>query len=306
MMSWKKLGIIFSPIGRQPYEVSHAMIPTPIMFDADLLRVYYSSCDSKGRARPFFIDVSAKQPARVLRGPVGPLIDLGRSGAFDDNGVVCCSVVKLSNGTYFMYYVGFELYQSIRYKLFTGLAISEDGEHFKRYSETPILDRSPKEMCFRCGPYVLNEEGKFRMWYIAGSDWEDIQGKSMPVYQLHYMESLDGINWPSEGQLIMEIEGTDEHGFGRPWVLHVGESYELFYSIRCKSARAYRMGWAVSENGLSWRRRDGDLGLDVGPGKEDDKAIMYGATVRRGSRTYCFYNGNDFGRDGIALAVNEL
>ncbi|MDN0082653.1 hypothetical protein QU487_07810 [Crenobacter sp. SG2305] len=302
-MQWQKLGIIHAPDGRHPQAVSHAMIPTPLLMDDGRLRVYYSSCDAQGRGRPFYVDLSADDPRQVLDDPVGPLLDLGQPGAFDDNGAVCCSMVRAPDGRYFMYYVGFELHQTVRYKLFTGLAISEDGQHFTRHSTVPILDRSPHELCFRCGPCVRYEDGRFRMWYIAGSDWEDIDGKAMPVYQLHYLESPDGIHWPARGELIMAIENADEHGFGRPWVLPSDGGYELHYSIRRRSLRAYRLGWASSTDGRCWLRCDAELGLDAGPGSEDDEAIMYAAPVRIGERTYCFYNGNGFGRDGIALAI---
>jgi hypothetical protein len=102
----------------------------------------------------------------------------------------------------------------------------------------------------------------------------------------------------------MEIEGLDEHGFGRPWVVSNADAgHELFYSIRRRSLGAYRLGYAQSTDGLRWQRRDDEMGLDVSPSGFDDKAIMYSAVIDLGGRTYCFYNGNDFGRDGFAVAV---
>lgn len=304
-MQWKKLGIVFAPPSEIGLAASHAQVPTPLLLDETRLRVYYSSRDKKGRSRPFFVDFDPERPGKVLRYSTEPCLDIGRCGTFDDNGVLCCSIVRLPNGMFHMYYVGFELYANVRYKLFTGLAVSGDGEVFRRHSQTPVLDRSENELCFRGGPYVMLRDGVFHMYYVAGSDWEEIDGKSMPVYELKHMTSPDGIAWPDEGRVVLPISEADEHGFGRPWVVASDSGYEMFYSVRRRSFRAYRIGWAVSDDGLRFTRRDGEAGLDVTPGSFDDQAIMYAAVTSFRERTYCFYNGNDFGVDGIALAVKE-
>ena len=46
-------------------------------------------------------------------------------------------------------------------------------------------------------------------------------------------------------------------------------------------------------------------GLDVSPDGFDSNAIMYSAVVSCGERTYCFYNGNEFGAMGFGVAVLE-
>jgi hypothetical protein len=50
---------------------------------------------------------------------------------------------------------------------------------------------------------------------------------------------------------------------------------------------------------------DQSLNLDVTPGSFDSEAIMYAAPIQIGERLYLFYNGNDFGREGFALAELE-
>ena len=50
---------------------------------------------------------------------------------------------------------------------------------------------------------------------------------------------------------------------------------------------------------------DDRLNLDVTPGSFDSDAIMYAAPIEVDGRLYVFYNGNDFGRAGFALAELE-
>lgn len=306
-MRWKKLGLVYGPDGRMPWAVSHAMIPTPVLISDAVVRVFVTFCDSEGIGRPGFVDVAADDPLKVLRVSTHPLLDIGQPGTFDENGVLVCSVTCLPDGRMFMYYVGFELGTKIRYRLLTGLAISSDGgETFQRHSPVPVLDRSAAETLFRCGPYCIYEEGTFKLWYVAGSAWTDLDGKPMPVYDLRYAESSDGIHWPDQGAVQMAITQPDEHGFGRPCVVTKrGGRYRLFYSIRRRSLKAYRLGYAESADGRSWQRMDNALHLDVTPESFDSDAIMYAAPIELNGKLYVFYNGNSFGRDGFAVAELE-
>ena len=79
----------------------------------------------------------------------------------------------------------------------------------------------------------------------------------------------------------------------------------MHYSIRKRSVAAYRLGYADSEDGVHWTRRDAELGLDVSPSGWDSEAVMYSAEISVAGRTYLFYNGNDFGRTGFGVAVRE-
>lgn len=304
MMHWRKHGLLWRPDGTLPWARSHAMVPTPLVRDDGTVRVYVSCCDAEGRASVGWVDLDARDPRRVLAQSEAPLLQPGKPGTFDENGVLATCVVPVGPGMLHLYYVGFELGTRIRYRLLSGLAVSRDGgASFSRVQETPILERSPEELYFRGGPCVRVENGRFRMWYVAGSAWTEIQGKSMPVYDLRHLESADGIAWPRAGEGGLDLDWPEEHGLGRPWVVRSADGgYELYYSIRRRSLAAYRLGYATSADGRRWIRRDAELGLDVGAEGFDRTAIMYAAPFTAHGRTWCLYNGDGFGREGFALA----
>lgn len=306
-MKWKKYGLVYGPDGSLDWAKSHAMIPTPYRLNDDIVRVFVTFCDASGVGRPGYVDVCSQDPTKVLSVSTRPLLDLGDPGTFDENGVLACSVVNVGNGTLYMYYVGFELGTKIRYRLLTGLAISkDDGNTFTRYSSTPILERSKAEMYFRGGPFCSYECDSFRLWYVAGSEWVEVGGKPMPVYDIRYAESDDGINWPSQGKVQIAITENDEHAFGRPFVISkAGGGFRMFYSVRRRSLGAYRLGYAESDDGHVWRRMDHKLNLDISYGEHDANAIMYAAPIDINGKLYVFYNGDDFGRYGFALAQLE-
>ncbi|NDD62464.1 MAG: hypothetical protein EBZ36_00535 [Acidobacteria bacterium] len=306
-MRWVKRGIVYCPDGQQPWARSHAMLPTPLRLNEEVVRVYVTFLDGAGIGRPGYVDVAASDPTRVLEVSTRPLLADGLPGTFDENGMVACSVVRANDGRILMYYVGFETGTRIRYRLLTGLAISEDnGATFSRYRPTPILERSPEELYFRAGPFCLYEPPHYRLWYAGGSQWTDLNGKSVPVYEIRYLESDNGYDWARTGEVQIKITDSDEHGFGRPYVIGRPEGgYRMFYSVRRRSCANYRLGYAESTDGRHWRRMDRSLNLDVTPGSFDSEAIMYAAPILVDEKLYLFYNGNEFGRAGFALAELE-
>lgn len=306
-MKWEKLGIIFKPDNNLVLGKTHAAIPTPVQLNKNIIRIYFNSQDAQGISRPYFVDVSSNNPFNIIQISKKPLLDIGKPGSFDDNGIMVTSVVKVTEKKWYMYYVGFELFQKIRYKLFTGLAISSDGGlNFSKHSITPIIDRSPGESHFRAGPYCIKTDHSFKLWYVAGEEWLDINGKSMPIYEIRFMESSDGINWPKNGSIVIPIKSQDEHGFGRPYVVQSKDGlYQMFYSVRRKSFQAYRMGFAESNDCEKWIRRDQYLNLDTTNNSFDSDAIMYAAPFYINEKLHIFYNGNNFGLDGIGLAVQK-
>lgn len=303
-MHWKKHGLVYSPDGSIPWAVSHAMIPTPVRIDEKRIRVFITACDAAGIGRPGYVDVSADNPTHVLSVGRIPLLEIGEPGTFDENGVLGCSVINGGKGEMLMYYVGFELGTKIRYRLLTGLAVSHNqGEKFTRTKKTPVLERSDSELYFRGGPCCIKDTRGFRMWYVGGDQWMEVKGKQMPVYDIRYIESPDGIHWPEEGEVQISITQEDEHGFGRPYVIPKPQGgYRLFYSVRRISCSAYRMGYAESADGRNWERMDKKINLDVSPGGFDSEAIMYAAPIQIEEKLFVFYNGNDFGREGFGVA----
>lgn len=303
-MEWEKHGVVWQPSGELWWARRYATCPTPYLRKDGVLRLFIQCRDEKNVGRIGYVDVDPENPLRVIRISEEPVLGCGAPGTFDDNGVFQTTVLRMPDGRLLMYYVGFELCHNIRYRLLTGLAVSyDDGDSFQRLTTTPVLERSPDELYFRCGSFVLpRSDGGVRMWYVAGSAWETIDGKSMPVYDIRYIESPDGMTWPRTGRIVLHVDLAREHGFGRPFVLADAEGYRMFYSIRGRFPRAYHLGYAQSPDGINWTRKDEEMNLRASENGWDSEAVEYSAIVESGGRTFCFYNGNDFGATGFGLA----
>jgi hypothetical protein len=301
-VKWEKRGHIYAPDGTTEWAQSHAFPPTPYLREDGILRLYVCFCDADMVGRVGFVDVEPGDPSRVLRVARDPVLDVGSIGAFDENGVVPLSVARVDDRL-FLYYVGFQLGMRVRYYQFAGLAISTDGgESFVRASRAPVLDRSDDELLTRGSPFVLFDETGFRMWYAAGSEWTTVDGKALPVYNIRYLESEDGHQWPNSGEPCIDFADQDEHALGRPWVFKEGGLFRMFYSVRTRS-RGYRIGYADSSDGKSWTRKDAVAGIDVSASGWDSEMVCYASIFRRSGTTTMFYNGNQVGRTGFGYAV---
>jgi hypothetical protein len=301
-VKWEKRGLVYVPDGSMDWAQSHAFPPTPYLRDDGVLRIYVSSCDDGMVGRVGFVDVDPDEPSRIVRIADEPVLDIGAPGAFDENGVVPISIVRVDDRL-FLYYIGFQLGATVRYYQFTGLAISTNGgDSFVRASRVPVLDRSDAELLTRGSPFVARDGDGFHMWYAAGSEWTVVGDRSLPVYNIRHAESDDGIHWPDEGKVAIDFADDDEHALGRPWVVEEGALSRMFYSVRTRS-RGYRIGYAESSGGANWTRKDEAVGIDVSPTGWDSETICYASVFRRNGTTTMFYNGNDVGRTGFGYAV---
>jgi predicted GH43/DUF377 family glycosyl hydrolase len=278
------------------------MLPTPLLVDERRLRIYFGTTDDDMIGRIGYVDVDATEPSRVLAISAHPVLDIGAPGAFDDNGVVPASVVRVGDELW-MYYVGFQLGMRVRYFMFSGLAISQDGgETFKRRQRVPVLDRIENESLVRTAPFVIRDGERWRVWYVGGDRFIEVDGKPLPSYTLRYLESKDGVNWTGPSSEMFPLDGDDEFGFGRPFILRSDDGYRMWYSIRNRSV-GYRMGYAESLDGRFWTRRDELAGLTVSQDGWDSEMVGYAAIIEGPDKLYMLYNGNGYGRTGFGLAV---
>jgi predicted GH43/DUF377 family glycosyl hydrolase len=301
-MQWRKLSLIWGPDGSQPWARHSALQPTSISLDDNTIRVYAALRDGEGVGRVGFVDVAGNDPTRVLRIAERPALNIGRPGAFDENGVVPTAVVA-RDGKLYLYYAGYMLGHKVRFIAFGGLAVSTDGgDTFERVHEAPITDRTDDELYFRVIHCLLKEDGVWRAWYGGGSRYISHDGQTLPVYDIRYMESPDGFTWPDHGRVVLTFEGEAEHRVGRPCVVKSGELYRMFYGAATKESN-YRLAYAESHDGLRWTRKDKELGIEPTPGSWDSDMAAYPNFLRHGDQTYLFYNGNDYGRQGFGCAI---
>ena len=303
-MNWRKGGRIFVPDGTLAWAHSHAAYPTPLVLPHGDLRLYLAFRDDRNVGSIGFIDVDPEDPLRVLSVSKVPALSPGPAGSFDGNGLGPSSLV-VENGAVRLYYFGFGPSPDGPFRLLTGMATCQNGEdHLRRASSTPLLPPVPGEGTLRSAPFVLHEHGVWKMWYASGEGWVPAEGRQLPACSIHYLTSQDGVAWSGSSTPCLRPTGPDEFQVGKPWVVHQQGLYHMIYSIRMRS-KGFRLGYARSVDGLTWERRDAEVGIDVSASGWDSEMICYGAVHRVRDTWYMFYNGNRLGAGGVGFATLE-
>jgi hypothetical protein len=310
MVEWEKRGVIWRAASQAPWIRDRASMPIVDRVSPEVLRIYCGVLDDQHRYRATWFEVDAADPSRVLREAAEPALDLGALGAFDDSGVLPAWITDHGDRKH-LYYIGWNrghikglFHNSI------GLAISDDGgEQWERARPGPVIDRTADEPHFTSTPCVLVEDGRWRCWYLSGIRWEMIDGKPEPLNHFKYAESDDGIYWERRGVVALDLERPGEGGLSRPCVVPGADGYEMWYchrdlvGYRTSAAHGYRIGYATSDDGVVWQRRDHEAGIDVSLDGWDSEMIEFPYVTDVDGRRLLFYNGNDFGATGIGYAV---
>jgi hypothetical protein len=298
-MRWTKRGLIFDPTGRAAWMATHAADPVPRRFDTHRYRIYCTGRDERGRGQIGYFEIDLRRPTEVLAFSAEPVIALGPLGAFDDSGVVNACIVD-HRGREYHFYSGLTLGVTVPFYFFVALAVSEDGGRtVRKWSRGPLLPPSDVDPFLTGSPCVLVEGGKWRMWYTSGVRWTLEDGKPRHYYHVKYAESADGTTWTRTGHVCLDFHG-DEHVIARPCVIKDADRYRMWYSYRGPS---YRIGYAESDDGLHWTRKDEDVGIDVSAAGWDAQMVEYAWVFDHEGQRYMLYNGNDYGKTGIGLAV---
>lgn len=295
---WRKRGRVFAPDGSRWWARSYASFPTVEVRD-DTLRVYFTGLDDHGFGRTGYVDLDARDPSRVVHESREPVLDIGAIGAFDDSGANAFSIAT-SNGTRYLYYQGWQRTERAPHLIFTGVAVGE-GDGFRKVGRTPVLDRTDDDPYLRGAPFVIVEDGAFRMWYASARRWVDDEHGLHYEVDIRHATSPDGLSWSADPRPCVPIEPPDEYAVGRPSVLVDGGRYRMWYSIRSFS-QPYRIGYAESGDGLVWTRRDSEAGIERSARGWDSAMICYPQVVRVGPRMLMFYNGNGHGETGFGYA----
>ncbi|EGQ7881099.1 hypothetical protein QTU67_002632 [Vibrio cholerae] len=307
-MKWKKMGLVYRPRRKQPWNQKYAILPVPEFIENEnRIRIYFGSTDNENFGRISYIEVDADEPTKILYEHQKPVLDLGREGTFDDCGVVPSCLVQKEECS-LLYTVGFQRCVKVPYMLFAGLAMFEKNEPatMKRYSEAPILERTPERPISQGAPWVLYENGKYRMWHWYGTKWIEVEGKPFIDYHIGYAESDDGYTWSmTDNVCLAPIKELGEFAVARPCVFKQGETYHMWYSVRLEK-KMYRIAYATSKDGLKWIRHTGDFGLEVSDDGWDSEMMCYPAVIEVKGRLLMFFNGNNNGETGFGVAEAEL
>ncbi|MFM7373369.1 MAG: hypothetical protein ACKO2Z_37450, partial [Sphaerospermopsis kisseleviana] len=117
--------------------------------------------------------------------------------------------------------------------------------------------------------------------------------------------SFDGDHWHRQG-LSVPYEINKAQAFSRPTVIgNSHQGYQMWFSYRSGLGEKYRIGYAVSQNGINWELALKSSGINISNQGWDSEMIEYPFVFNHRGEYYMLYNGNGYGKTGFGLAVME-
>ncbi len=311
-MKWNKRGVIFE-LEASGNRTPHAQVPTVYLKDADTIRIYYAG-RMNGKSFPAWFDLDrrsfAKDKIKITKQMSNPIMPWGDSGMFDSDGIMPSCVIPAEDELR-MYYIGWnEKSKTARYHNAIGVAVSHDGgDSFIQKFTGPVIDRTKDEPGLAVMPFVMYKNW-YRMWYQSGTGWHKVGDQYEPTYAIKYAYSMDGIEWKRHKGECFALK--DAEAVSNPSVIFRKNTYHMWYCYRGREdyrggKNSYRIGYATSEDGISFDRKDSEAGIELSEklGEFDSEMQCYPYVIEIDGRLCMFYNGNSFGQSGIGYAVHD-
>jgi len=301
---WHKKGHLFV-LEKEGF--THSSHPCIVQIKKDKFILAFSSRDSNNRSHIFFCKAEVRNSKIKIIGKPSLALGLGKPGNFDCDGVLSCCFVKTED-YYYLYYSGWQNFPGGFWLCDTGRAIVDiENLSAEREFDGPVLARDIDNPLFAAATSIqVNNEGKWHTWYISGLKWEKTDNGWKVLESVRHAESFDGIDWVCDSGHCLTPLDNYEYSFGRPCVVSGDNCFYMWFGHReTENISTYRIGFALSKDGLNWSRDDSSAGIDVSQEGWDSEMITYPCVFEHQSILYLLYNGNSYGKTGFGYAVME-
>lgn len=301
-MKWVKKGRIFEQDGDGEYLHSHAANPLVLFLSDSVIRVLFSSRNKANKSSVGYFDYDLKEESTLSNGNSKCLFKYGPAGSFYDHGLSLGCTYTVRNRNYILF-MGWQFPENEHWRGDIGrLELTGDWK-LKLSPSTAFIASDDMNSISLSYPWVIHEEGVYRMWFGSTRSWTSENNEMIHV--IDYAESKDGEHWEYIGEAVPWEIGVAQ-AFSRPCVINYKGQYHMWYSYRSGTGQKYRIGYAVSDHGRTWERRHHVVGIDISSSGWDSEMICYPTVFEWREKLFMLYCGNGYGKEGIGLAILEL
>lgn len=214
----------------------------------------------------------------------GPILKPGPAGSFDAGALGSMCVLRVGN-VFHLYYEAWGVrttnqwiageYESLQ----IGHATSADGLHWTKDPLNPVLPHGEKPDFDRTGvwdPYVIHEDGLFKMWYGGG-------GGSQPNLGWAYATSADGSHFKKKGLIGVGNQTSTEdcHVVRDP----KSQLYHMYYWYGRDEPHAFKLVTSATPTGFDFNNA-----IKLTIAGDDSPMSKFGHVLRDDDGWHLFYS----------------
>jgi len=303
-MTWQKIGLLFNSNKNHEWMWSYAANPVPYILDEkkEIVRIFFTCRTENNSSHIAYVDIDFSNNYKIINISDKRVLAPGQIGTFDDSGAAMGYIIE-KDAEMYLFYLGWNLKVTVPWLNTIGLAKANSiNEEFEKYSMAPIMDRSHEDPFSISYPSILFDDGIYKMWYGSNLSWGKDQREMQHV--IKYAESKDLIQWARTNEIHIPLIHKNEYALSKPWVIKSGGIFKMWYSYRGNNnIETYRIGYAESNDGKKWERKDSEIGIDISRSGWDSEMICYPSIFALNTKTFMLYNGNNYGESGFGLAI---
>lgn len=297
---WESLGCILRAEDvRAPWMHAYAGASCALSRpDGDGFDLYITGRDEHNRSHIGRARLVIGDCPRVVDVEPTPVLALGARGSFDENGVSYPCVIE-HDGRLLMLYTGWVPGVMTSFQNDLGLAAEVEDGRFERVSKAPILPRSDDDYLGIGSSFAMQADGRWHLWYTSFRSWGTLPDEPKHRYWIKHATGDTPFEWQRDDVTAVALTHSDEYVVCRPSVLCIEGIWHMWY---CWRGPHYRLGYARSNDGATFERRDELCSVPRAEDGFDSYEQCYPHVFMHGSHLYMLYCGNGYGREGLGLA----
>ena len=296
---FKKIGIILDSKSLK-WVKGRLWVPTAFKINKSKIIIFFAGQrkDLESDVGYFIYDIKKNIVTKVSNKPI---LVRGKLGSFDDSAVVPCQIIKIRSN-FFLYYVGWMQGKKVPYLPSLGLAVSKNllGP-YKKYSHGPIIEKNNIDPFFVASCFVEKLQKNFIMHYTSCTGWTKKNNIIEPRYIIKNSFSINGVNWIRKNKISINFKNGLEKAITRPWIINFFNKKIMFYSLK---KRKYEIKVAKYFKNR-WKTLNINIFKNSKKTHYDNESNEYASVVESEGKYFMFYNGNQYGKTGIALAISD-
>lgn len=195
-MKWKKLGQIYKSKPIDKYLYSHASNPVAYHLYNDIYRIFFSGRNKNNKSSVGYIDIDIDS-LTVINKCINSVFTFGEENSFYSHGVSIGNFYKLKNKTYIQF-MGWQIREHSHWKGEIGrLQINNEVDKLILNPLEVYLGLDEEDDISLSYPFVMFDEGIYKMWYGSTLNWSSENGEMIHV--IKYATSKDGNKWEKQG-----------------------------------------------------------------------------------------------------------